>query len=427
MNKKTLIRNLTGTCLLALCAACAQAQQLPPVSAADWGGAHSSYPASNAIDGSTNWSSRWAASGSPVNLYVDLGSAQAVTEVGVAWGDGNSRSYVFEIWARSGTSGSWTKVFDDVSSGNSTDIEVYDITNITARQVRVKTFSNSASSSWTNITEFEVYGSKGSGSGGGSSTVPPSGNFDLSQWKLTLPVSKTSYFGSGGSSAAEILPGENCNVSGFTGDPLDDGYEDSNYFYTGSDGTMVFETPLSGGASTISSSYVRSELRELYDWSPCEDDGAANWSPSGTHVLSGTLKVVDYYAADPQTVVGQIHAKNSDKALLKLQWDGPTKDIRAIVNANPTSGNPFSIDFGLIPGTDEWSYVITLDDGTMTIAVTYNGTTVTESVTFGSGSMSSDWDNHAYYFKAGNYAQADKNSGGNFEVRFSALNTSHSN
>lgn len=262
---------------------------------------------------------------------------------------------------------------------------------------------------------------------GGSPTVPPSGNFDLSQWKLTLPVSKTSYFGSGGSSTAEILPGENCNVSGFTGDPLDDGYEDSNYFYTGSDGTMVFETPLSGGASTISSSYVRSELRELYDWSPCEDDGAANWSPSGTHVLSGTLKVVDYYAADPQTVVGQIHAKNSDKALLKLQWDGPTQDIRAIVNANPTSGNPFSIDFGLIPGTDEWSYVITLDDGTMTIAVTYNGTTVTESVTFGSGSMSSDWNNHVYYFKAGNYAQADKNSGGNFEVRFSALNTSHSN
>ena len=415
------LKTIAITAALALPNFFTQAETINIVSASDWGGSHSSYPASKAIDGSTAWSSRWAASGSPVHLQLDFDGIKRVTEVAVAWGVGDSRVYEFEIWARAASSGSWTKVYDDYSSGTTTGLEVYDITDIDARQVRVKTFGNSSGSSWTNITEVEAYSNSGNNNPGD----PPSDNFNLSKWKLTLPVSKDGYYGSGGSSAAEVLPG-NCN-DGNSVTSLDAGFEDSSYFYTASDGTMAFVTPLNGGASTPSSSYVRSELRELYDWSPCKDDGAANWSPSGTHKLSATLRVADYYSGDPQTVVGQIHAKDSSKALLKLQWDGPNKDIRAIVNENPSSGNPFSLDFGLIPGTNEWSYVITQDDAKLTIAVTYNGQTVTKSVTFGSGNMSSDWNNHVYYFKAGNYAQASKDSGGRFEVRFSDLNVTHSN
>ncbi len=283
----------------------------------------------------------------------------------------------------------------------------------------IRTDTTSSSSSSSGSTSSSGSSSSGSSSGGGGSSM------DLSQWKLTLPVSKSSYFGSGGSSAAEILPGKGCNDDSSV-DPLDDGFRDFSYFYS-QNGELVFITPLLGGGSTPSSSFVRSELRELYGWKPCGNDSAANWAPEGKHVLSGTLRVTDYYNGDPQTVVGQIHAKNSSKALLKLQWDGPNKDVRAIVNKNPSSGNPFSLDFGLIPGTSKWSYVITLNNGKMTVAVTYNGKTVTKSVTFGQNGMSSDWNNHVYYFKAGNYAQADKDSGGNFEVRFSDLNISHSN
>lgn len=258
--------------------------------------------------------------------------------------------------------------------------------------------------------------------------TPASSNgiVDLGEWKLTLPVSQDGYFGSGSSSsAAEIIPGEGCTDSDSV-DPLDDGFSDREYFYR--DGNeIVFVAPLTGGSSTPNSSYVRSELRELYDWKPCESTGSANWSPSGKHELKATLRVSDYYASDPQTIVGQIHAKDSSKALLKLQWDGPNKDVRAIINEDPDDGNPFSLDFGLTPGTDEWSYVITLDDGKMSIAVTYSGRTVTKSVTFGSGDMSDDWNDHVYYFKAGNYAQADKDSGGNFEVRFTNIELNHSN
>ncbi|MBU2884381.1 polysaccharide lyase family 7 protein [Gilvimarinus agarilyticus] len=131
----------------------------------DDGSSHSSYPASKAVDGNTAWASRWAASGSPVNLTVQLEETSEVTEVGIAWGRGDSRAYTFEIYARPGTSGSWTKVYDDVSTGSTAGIEVFDITDIDAQQIRVKTFDNTAGTSWTNITEVEVYGSGGSGGG----------------------------------------------------------------------------------------------------------------------------------------------------------------------------------------------------------------------------------------------------------------------
>lgn len=410
------------TSLLLASSSIAHGASLQIISASDWGGSHSSYPATKAIDGNTNWSSRWAASGSPVNLQLDLNGIQQVSALGIAWGKGKEQQHEFEVWARQATSGSWTKVYDGMSSGSSASIEYVDVNDIDARQVRIKTFSNTANSSWTNIKEVEVYSSESASAPSAGNT--PSENFQLSQWKITLPVSKSGYFGSGGSSAAEVLPG-NCNDYSVTS--LDDGFEDSQYFYTASDGAMAFVTPLEGGASTPSSSYVRSELRELYNWTPCGSDSTANWTIAGTHSLAASLKVVDYYSDDPQTVVGQIHAKDSSKALLKLQWDGPDKKIRAIINENPTTGNPFSLTFDAIPGSNQWSYLIRQTGDTLAITVTYNGTSQTQSVRFGDGNMSTDWRDHEYYFKAGNYAQAGKDTGGRFEVRFYKLDVVHSN
>ncbi|PKH07926.1 polysaccharide lyase family 7 protein [Moritella sp. Urea-trap-13] len=249
--------------------------------------------------------------------------------------------------------------------------------------------------------------------------VPPSENFNLSVWKLTLPVSQDDYFGSGGSSAAEILPSGGILINVV---PLDLGFEDPDFFYTGMDGGMVFRTPLSGGASTVNSSYVRSELRELYHWIPGESTSEANWNNEGVHVLTASLKVVDYWPDDPQTVIGQIHAKDSTKALLKLQWDGPTKAVRAIINKDPSSGDPFSLAFDVV-GLNEFNYQISLEENTLNITV--NG--VTQSVNFGENGMSSVWDDHVYYFKAGNYVQADKEAGGVFEVSFSSLLIAHGN
>ena len=62
------------------------AQTLSIVDEGDFGGAHPSYPASNATDGDDAFASRWAANfedgGGDVNLFVDLGSVQEVSEIG---------------------------------------------------------------------------------------------------------------------------------------------------------------------------------------------------------------------------------------------------------------------------------------------------------------------------------------------------------
>ena len=152
----------------------AQAQTLPIADEGDFGGAHNNFPASNATDNNTAFASRWAANfndaGGDVNLFIDFGSVQEVSEIGVAWGRGNQRSYNFEVRARAGTSGSWTKVRNrGDSGGNSNDIEFYDINDIDARQVRVKVFSASDGANWANITEFEAYGANGSSSSSSSS------------------------------------------------------------------------------------------------------------------------------------------------------------------------------------------------------------------------------------------------------------------
>jgi|GEM_PF-2242367 len=146
----------------------------------DDGSGHSSYPASNVIDGNTAWSSRWAAQagGDAVNLTTQLAQTQAVEKVGIAWGQGASRAHTFEIYARAGTSGTWNKVYDSVSSGTSSDIELYDITDISAQQVRVKTFDNTTGSDWTNITEVKLYGSDS------DTTTPPTGSLDDWDWSV---------------------------------------------------------------------------------------------------------------------------------------------------------------------------------------------------------------------------------------------------
>ncbi|WP_015047426.1 polysaccharide lyase family 7 protein [Simiduia agarivorans] len=255
-----------------------------------------------------------------------------------------------------------------------------------------------------------------------NAALPPSGNFNLDNWKITLPYSKDEFFGSGGSSAAEVKPFD-LNPDGVA--PLNDGFTESGSFVTAADGAMRFMVDLADPrvASTTNSSYARSELRELYDWSPGESDSQANWSPAGRHLLNARVSVTEYFADDPQTVVGQIHAKDSSKALVKLQWDGPAKPVRAIINAHPVEGNPFNLTFSDYgnPGTQPFDYSIVLEDETITVTVGNES----KSVVFGEGNMSTLWSDHVYYFKAGNYAQASIGSAGRFVVNIYQLSVEH--
>jgi len=146
--------------------------KLTLVGAGEFEKSHSSFPPRNVIDGSTAHRSRWASYGEPRNVWVDLGSVQRVTEVGVAWDRGDKRKHDFEIRAHTSLSGSWDKVYRGEASGKKTGVEVYNVDDVDARYIRIKVFGNNAEK-WQNITEVEVYGKSGSQSANDPVTVVP--------------------------------------------------------------------------------------------------------------------------------------------------------------------------------------------------------------------------------------------------------------
>lgn len=151
--------------------------------------------------------------------------------------------------------------------------------------------------------------------------LPPSGNFELIDWKLDLPTD------------------DNGNLSGANGTidetDLANGYE-GDYFFTGPDGGMVMRAPIVG-ATTPNSSFVRTELREMLrrgntsistrgagnvpngnNWALSSQPSAAQINAGG---IDGTLRVtlainiVTTTGSNSHTgrlIIGQIHAKSDE-------------------------------------------------------------------------------------------------------------------
>lgn len=234
-------------------------------------------------------------------------------------------------------------------------------------------------------------------------SLPPSDNFDLTHWKLTLPVD-----GSGGVTGKAVDIPVSTLDDGFTATTAN-GY-DANYFYTGSDGGMVFWCPVTG-ATTSGSSYPRCELREMTDSS----NDNINWDPGvGTHTLDAQC-VVAVQPSTGKTIIGQIHGF-SGKAypMIKLEFSSGT--IRALVKLDPTSDVDTAYTFSNVGLNNLITYEIKVGGGTLTMTV--NGSTQTADV--------SKWTGQSCYFKAGNYCQ--DNSGASSEganVEFYALSASH--
>jgi hypothetical protein len=152
-------------------------------------------------------------------------------------------------------------------------------------------------------------------------SVAPGGNFNLSVWELQLPI------GSPGSPTT-IPPSQLKGASGYT---------NPAYFWTDKNhGSMTFWDPESG-VTTPNSNYARSELREINS-----SGSAADWSLSGTHKLSATLRIVSVTSS---VCVGQIHlgsGGSSTKPLLELYYHS---------NGNVVLGLEKSPDGGQTPYT----------------------------------------------------------------------------
>lgn len=236
------------------------------------------------------------------------------------------------------------------------------------------------------------------------SGVTPSKNFDLSDWKITLPVDSK---GSTSGTAVEVT-----DLSG---------YQNSKYFYTGSDGAMVFTASVDG-ATTSGSKYARSELREM------DDGDRAAWNLKTGGFMSATLEVdkapIKSDGDTGRLVVGQIHGQ--DDELVRLYWDNGTVYF---VNDQAGSGNK-ETTFKLTDASgknpnvslnEKFSYSIDAHDDVLDVRVYADGQEY-KSVT----KINDVWDGDSFYFKAGTYLGVNEDTGsGSGQTSFYSLGFNH--
>jgi hypothetical protein len=226
-------------------------------------------------------------------------------------------------------------------------------------------------------------------------SVAPGGNFDLGIWQLQEPVGSP---GSPTTISSSRLQGAN-------------GFQDS-YFYTDTrDGAMTFWAP-EKGVTTPNSNYARSELREMN-----RSGSAANWSLSGSHKMSATLRVV---SVTSNVCVGQVHlgtGGSSTKPLLELYYRS-SGDI-VLGTENSPDGGQTSHTVGHVSVGKTWTYTIGISGGN-TIDLTVNGSTTHYSIP-------SSFKPYKQYFKAGSYNQSSSSSTTKgARVAFYGLTVSHS-
>ncbi len=206
----------------------------------------------------------------------------------------------------------------------------------------------------------------------------PSKNFDLSQWKLTLPT------------GTDKAPDEITTLE------LSNGYA-SEYFSTGDDGAMVFFAPTSG-VSTKNSTYPRSELRET-----TTEGKPYNWSiVDGTNVLTATV-AVNQTPPSGRVIVGQVHSTGAkgfvNEPMLILEYENHfgIGTLYALVRSKPESTDTKKVRLSsfISLGTPVMYTVEVLPSSTLVIRVN-------DEEAY-SGTIDASWKKQKLYFKAGVY------------------------
>ncbi len=218
---------------------------------------------------------------------------------------------------------------------------------------------------------------------------------DLATWNLSVPV---------GSPPATIDTPK--LVSGF-----------KNQYFHSSTGTLFFWTPVTG-TRTENAIYPRTELRETYS-----NGTLRNWLyPQADNSLRATLKV-SKVPSSGKVVIGQIHAYDSQKPLVKLEYQYKSKtatgNIVAKVRTRPddAEGRVITIASGVKLDQD-FSYLIHLSPG--------GALGISAAGSQWDSKISATWRDKPLYFKAGVYVQ--DNAGPTSEgaqVTFSKLDIDH--
>lgn len=252
--------------------------------------------------------------------------------------------------------------------------------------------------------------------------------FDLTGWKLTLPVDEDYFDGTGDytdGKAYEIQPSEL------------EGFEASDFFfYDESDGAMVFRADAEGARTSSGTNYTRTELREM------DGESRAAWTLDDGGTMSATLKVTqlsEEFDADREArvIVGQIHGQNDE--LMRLYYD----EGGDLYYANERTGDDgaerkffFENADGVRPNVslgEEFSYIVDVSDGQLIVEIFADGQVYSAVPTNGIDptEISSDWDGDTFYFKAGLYQGVSgidghtREGSGVAEARFYDLDFSH--
>ncbi|QXP58653.1 polysaccharide lyase family 7 protein [Olleya sp. HaHaR_3_96] len=299
---------------------------------------------------------------------------------------------------------------------------------------------------WIKITPVDVDSGGGGGTGSLDPNKAPSENFDLSTWKITL------------SSGSEKSVSQ-----------LNNGYELSNQFYTGSDGGMVFKNYPLGSGTTTNSTYSRVEFREMLRGTNTSISTSGingnNWvfsSSSSTNennaggvdgILEGTLKVNRVTTTSGSTsqvgriIIGQIHA-SGDEPLRLYYHKQPGHSKGAIYFAHEPSGGDevfknmignYVTETGDEAGdytgagspsngialNETFSYKVQVSGNTLSVTLYNSGGSSIASTTYNmsNSNFANDW----MYFKAGLYSgNKTVSSSSDYEqVTFYSLSKSH--
>ena len=425
--------------------------------ATDEGDSEPTYGALNSIDDNFSPESRWQSEGDAKALTLDLGSRHLVKKIGIAWFEGDQRIASFSVLLSENGDAFQSSLADQTSSGKTDSFEHYELSSEIARYVRIEGYGNSVSSQ-NAILEATVFGctldtetpvTEASNVNpedfGLNPSIPPGSNFELLSWKLNTPGDED---GNGLSDTASEID-------------LDNGFSDQ-YFYTGSDGGMVFKSTISGATTSPNSTYTRSELREMLrrgntgvstrgvnrnnwilDYQP--DPGVPVGGRGGT--LRGTLAVNQVTTTGDRSqvgrvIVGQIHAE-SDEPLRLYYRKYPENELGFVYFAHEIR-NSDDLYFPLLDHTrsDDESPAIGIALGEIfSYEIKQKGARI--DVVLRRGDQSGPIIGHNYvdmqeldsgydvpeewmYFKAGAYSQNKTGDGEDFDqVTFYGLENTH--
>ncbi|MBX2849023.1 MAG: polysaccharide lyase family 7 protein [Acidiferrobacterales bacterium] len=296
-------------------------------------------------------------------------------------------------------------------------------------------------------------------------SVQPWQNYDLTDWALDAPnpdngpllTAAGNVFGNGDGFSARTQDFH------FLAGELFPGSEP--YFFTGSDGAMVFKSTVAGSRTSQNTSYVRSELREMLragdETFSTQGVGPNNWAlghqPFNPDIgaqggsLTATLSIDQVTSTGSngqvgRVIIGQIHAEDDEPMRLYYRkLPGNTKggiyavheirggdDINFDIIGSRDNDAADPIEDGIAPG-ELFSYEIN-NVGAIIEVVIRRGDRDGEII----GQLEIDMDNLVaggtgydvvdewMYFKAGAYTQNNTGNGNDFDqVRFYRLENTH--